>query len=453
MNRIGRLSLSATICLMAVSLMAALAAALFLLLADQTRQALSEAAQHRQMASLRILLDKFSDAHPDMEVESRDGVPTRVTWPSLTAPDTHDLIDEVGRIAGETATLFGWDAAAGEFVRLSTNIVRPDGTRAVGTYLGAQNPVHAAMLRGEVFQGEAVILGQPFFTIYQPIFDAAGQPTGIFYVGVQRSSIYESVAQMRREALMLVAALLAVGAVVAVLATRRMLRPLGQLEGTIVQIADGGLDAEVPHVGRSDQIGSIARSVADFRDRLARAAAGESERRIAQEEQAVVVDQLRMGLSALSRRDLGYRISKDVFPGSYDALRQDFNAAAQNLSAAMADLAAIANRLNSGSHKVGGLASDLSRRVETQAAALEETAAALDELAGGGRQISQRVTEANGLAKSGTDLSRDSSARLEEAMSAKPPAPGRRARALPWSPPRFAASRPVPPNRWARSAR
>ncbi|TNF58202.1 MAG: methyl-accepting chemotaxis protein [Rhodobacteraceae bacterium] len=403
---------------MAVSLMAALAAALFLLMSDQSRQAAAEAAQYRQMASLRLLLDKFSDAYPELEIESSNGVPTRVTWPGVTAPDTHDLIDEVGRIAGEVATLFGWDAAAGEFVRLSTTVVGPDGSRGVGTFLGAENPVHAAMLRGETFRGEAVILGQPYLAIYEPILDAAGETVGIFAVAIERSSIDRHSEKMRREALILVSVLLAIGAVVAVLGTRRMLRPLGQLEGTIMQIADGGLDAEVPHVGRSDQIGSIARSVADFRDRLARAAEGESERRIAQEEQAVVVDQLRMGLSALSRRDLGYRISKDVFPGSYDALRQDFNAAAQNLSAAMADLAAIASRLNSGSHKVGGLASDLSRRVETQAAALEETAAALDELAGGGRQISQRVTEANGLAKSGTDLSRDSSARLEEAMSA-----------------------------------
>ncbi|MBS0125823.1 methyl-accepting chemotaxis protein [Thetidibacter halocola] len=413
-------SLSTQICLVVTGLMVALSLALFFLMARLTEAGLHEAAQDRQRTSLRVLLDTFSESYGDaIRVQTLDGVPTRVEWDGMTAPETHDLIDEVGRISGETATLFGWDAAKGDFIRLTTNIIKPDGTRAVGTYLGVENPVHAAMMRGETYRGEAVILGLPYLTIYKPILDAAGRTVGIFYVGVQRSAIDATTAAMQRQALMLVAALLVAGAVVTLLAARRLLRPLSRLDGAISQIGAGNLEAEVPHTERRDQIGNIARRVAEFRTQLSDARQVEREKEEQQEKQRQVVDHLREGLAALSRRDLGWRLAEDAaFPAEYEALRRDFNKAAENLSDAMIEIVGVAASLRDAAEGVGGLASDLSRRVETQAATLEQTAAALDELAGSGKQISARVSDANGLARSSTDLSRASGERLEEAVSA-----------------------------------
>ena len=44
------------------------------------------------------------------------------------------MVDHVKELAGGTATLFAWDGT--NFVRVTTNVLKPDGSRAVGTTLG-----------------------------------------------------------------------------------------------------------------------------------------------------------------------------------------------------------------------------------------------------------------------------------------------------------------------------
>ena len=412
-------SLSAHICLFVTGMMVILSLAMFFVMARLTEAGLLEAAQSRQDTSLRVLIDTFAAEHGDIRVEDTNGAPLRVAWDGLAAPDSHDLIDQVGRISGETATLFGWDPAKGDFIRLTTNIIKSDGKRAVGTYLGVENPVHAAMMRGETFRGEAVILGLPYLTVYQPVFDSQGQTIGIFYVGVARSAIDATTGLMRRQALLLVVVLLGVAAVISLLVTRGLLRPLLRLDQSISKIAKGDLAVEVPHTDRGDQIGNIARQVSDLRTRLAEARQAEQEKDRQQAVQHRVVEKLRQALAALARRDLNIRLAHDVdFPEDHKALREDFDKAVENLSGSIMEIIGVSSSLRDAADGVGSMASDLSRRVETQAATLEETAAAVAELAGSGRQISQRVANANDLAQSSTELSRASGQRLEDAVAA-----------------------------------
>jgi methyl-accepting chemotaxis protein len=54
--------------------------------------------------------------------------------------------------------------------------------------LGA-GPVYDAMMAGQSFRGEAVILGTPYYTAYQPVFSTGGDVIGIIYVGVERAKI------------------------------------------------------------------------------------------------------------------------------------------------------------------------------------------------------------------------------------------------------------------------
>jgi signal transduction histidine kinase/CheY-like chemotaxis protein len=92
-----------------------------------------------------------------------------------------DLVDEVKAIMGGTATLF---VKRGErFIRVTTNVQRPDGGRAVGTELDPNGKAIAAIRRGESFYGVVDILGKPFITGYEPIRDASGATIGVYYVG------------------------------------------------------------------------------------------------------------------------------------------------------------------------------------------------------------------------------------------------------------------------------
>jgi PAS domain S-box len=91
------------------------------------------------------------------------------------------VVDQAVALAGGTATIF---VRSGEdFVRVSTNVIRPEGGRAVGTILDPTGPAIAAIRRGEAYYGVVDILGRPYLTGYAPATDASGEIVAIHYVG------------------------------------------------------------------------------------------------------------------------------------------------------------------------------------------------------------------------------------------------------------------------------
>ncbi len=91
------------------------------------------------------------------------------------------LVDQVRARMGGTATLF---VKQGEgFIRVSTNVKKPDGTRAVGTPLDPNGRAIGAIKTGNAFYGVVDILGAPYVTGYEPIRDAGSNVIGIWYVG------------------------------------------------------------------------------------------------------------------------------------------------------------------------------------------------------------------------------------------------------------------------------
>lgn len=97
------------------------------------------------------------------------------------------IVDEVKRLAGGTATLFAWDGA--NFIRISTNVLTPDGSRAIGTVLDPGGKAYAALIQQRAFGGVVNILGVPYITSYVPMLDADGKLVGAWYTGYRLDSI------------------------------------------------------------------------------------------------------------------------------------------------------------------------------------------------------------------------------------------------------------------------
>ena len=92
-----------------------------------------------------------------------------------------DVVDEVVKETGGTATLFV--KVGDNFVRVTTNVKKDDGSRAIGTILDPNGPAIAMIKKGEAYYGETTILGKPYMTGYEPIRDASNHVVGIYYVG------------------------------------------------------------------------------------------------------------------------------------------------------------------------------------------------------------------------------------------------------------------------------
>jgi two-component system NtrC family sensor kinase len=76
-----------------------------------------------------------------------------------------------------TATVFQHDA------RISTNVLRQDGSRAIGTRVSAE--VHRHVLdQGKEWLGRAWVVNDWYVSAYAPILDVDRKPIGMLYVGV-----------------------------------------------------------------------------------------------------------------------------------------------------------------------------------------------------------------------------------------------------------------------------
>jgi len=91
------------------------------------------------------------------------------------------LVDEIQKEKGGTATIFV--KSGDEFVRVATNVMKDDGTRAIGTILDPKGKAIAAIAKGESFFGDVDILGKPYTTGYEPVRNAENNVIGIYYVG------------------------------------------------------------------------------------------------------------------------------------------------------------------------------------------------------------------------------------------------------------------------------
>lgn len=97
--------------------------------------------------------------------------------------NTFDVVDEIKKTSGAYATVFVKDGV--EFIRVSTNVLTPKGVRGIGTKLAHNNAYNAA-IKGEVYCGDIDILGNSFYTCYDPIKDKGGNTIGIYLIGFKK---------------------------------------------------------------------------------------------------------------------------------------------------------------------------------------------------------------------------------------------------------------------------
>ena len=90
------------------------------------------------------------------------------------------LVDGLTDVMGGTATIFS--KTGDDYIRVSTNVIK-NGERAIGTALAPQGKAIKQIQQKKAYYGAVDILGSPYLTGYEPMFDSAGNVIGIWYVG------------------------------------------------------------------------------------------------------------------------------------------------------------------------------------------------------------------------------------------------------------------------------
>ncbi|WOI53576.1 methyl-accepting chemotaxis protein [Parvularcula sp. LCG005] len=391
----------------------------------------------KQEANLRVaaaIIEREIDG-VDVHYDAQGRI-DRLTFENVPeGVEDHSMIDAIGKITGETVTIFKWDEETQDFWRQTTNIIKDNGERAVGTELGKGGRVYPVIRRGEIFRGEATILGVDYFTVYEPIFDTVGNISGILYVGVRKNEIVAVTSEITR-----VVAIIGLGVLVLSLAAMTlfahvMLKPISVLTGLTDRVtakAAGEIDVPYDHYGnevgqlskaiQSLQSGRIGREEAEARahsaaieaeearkaqdearrlqdmaareqaerqlqadqekeaERLRQAELVADERLARQREQERVTESLAAALGRLAKGDLGTKITEE-FPGGYDVLRRDYNRTLDALSNLIETIEAGSTNILSSSSEISSASGDLAKRTESAASALQQAAVAVGHLA------------------------------------------------------------------------
>ncbi len=94
--------------------------------------------------------------------------------------NNYDVVDAIRKAHQATATVFV--KAGDDFVRVSTNVLTPEGKRGTGTLL-ARNAAYEAVTGGKQYCGPIDVLGTAFDACYNPIKDSGGKIVGVSYIG------------------------------------------------------------------------------------------------------------------------------------------------------------------------------------------------------------------------------------------------------------------------------
>ncbi|MFD1745971.1 methyl-accepting chemotaxis protein [Rhizobium helianthi] len=360
-------------------------------------------------SAMRAMAVLYGAAVQGSTITVRDGTVTSVQQAGKIGITDHALVDRVAESISGVATIF--ERQGTDFVRISTNVKKENGDRAIGTKLAADHPAQAELARGEAYFGPATLFGKSFVTGYYPIKDASGSVTGVLFIGIHAEVYFEQITASVW--VMILTGILAIGAVglIGLIMTRRLVRPLPVLTQTVLAIA-GGKDVKVPYTDRENEFGDISRALEVFRrnaeeKRLVEArseeerTAAESDRRRHDEERHLVarqidqaVDELGAALARLAQGDLTYTI-KTAFAGRLENLRLDYNASMARLSETISRIRDTTVSIEARTAELSNSSGDLARRTETQAASLEETAAAVDEITVTVTNSAERAREAN----------------------------------------------------------
>ncbi len=268
---VNKIKTSTSILIMAVGSLAIAISAIAFAVDYNLNKSTANIVRENQHANLRVAATIFQKAMPGTEIswsgETGDEDVTSIkTW-RIPNFRNDNLIDQITRVTGETATIFAWKEETKDFWSVTTDVLNPDGTRANGTPLGRDNPAYQSMLSGKTFLGEVNILDVPYYAIYQPVKNPDGAIIGILFVGMEKAKFLAVQEETLKMLLLVSAIVFAVVGLLIFFISRKLIKPIPQLAKIMEEVKENPENAVVPYTNYGNEIGDMARAVEQFRRR------------------------------------------------------------------------------------------------------------------------------------------------------------------------------------------
>jgi len=392
-----RIRLERLISLLTIAAVVVATACLMLVVHLQLRADAERKSIESQQLSLRIAAELLSATHPGTRVVWGEGdAVERIVMDKIPDDQDHALVDSMTRMTGEPITFFAYDAAADDFVRVSTTVETADGKRAIGTWLGRDSAAYAPVKSGQAYNGAADILGTPYFTIYFPVFDPSSKVVGILFAGTKQSAVFELASALENKILLASGALLVVMAAVGLFLSRVLTRPIPILAGVMTRLARNEADDAIPFTAYTNEIGDMARAVAVFRDNTI-------ERTKLEEERARDTERREARQKALEALIRSFKTEAEETISALTVMAEDLERTASSLQG-------IASGTSDKAQLVATASDQASANVSTVAAASEELSVSIAD-------IGNQIAEALDNVSSTSAMAVSSNERMSELMA------------------------------------
>jgi len=195
-------------------------------------------------------------------VHAADGSLAGVLRAGILLGRNYDLVDQVqntvfrdeqyrGRLLG-TATIFQGD------VRISTNVLHEDGSRAIGTRV-SDEVRDCVLARGETWVARAWVVNDWYISAYAPVYDVERQIIGMLYIGVRAQKFDDIAARTFTTFAFVALAGLAAAAFAAWKLADTISRPVRRLAAASAAVAQGDFSQTLV-VRSADEIGSLTQA-------------------------------------------------------------------------------------------------------------------------------------------------------------------------------------------------
>lgn len=181
--------------------------------------------------------------------------------------NNYDVLDIIKRKTGAYVTVFLNN------MRVSTNVLDKNGKRAVGT--AASKEVSETVLKkGEVFEGQAVVVGESFQSKYIPLKNGQGGVIGMWFAGVPTKELEDSLRKGILSIILYISIISFALILVFVFFISRILkRPLNKLTASISALAGYDLSEKSvqeikQYTKRKDEIGKISSCLSGLHEKL-----------------------------------------------------------------------------------------------------------------------------------------------------------------------------------------
>jgi len=236
------------------------------------------------------------------------------------------------------ATLFAKDT------RISSNITKEDGERAVGTK-ASDEVIQKVLVEGKVFSGNADILGTSAQTYYIPIRNASDEVIGMWFVGVYTDVKNAGLTEIMYFILGIAFLFLVLGFVFSYLLGKNIAKGVGHSQNHLKEMEEGNFMFDIPSklLMRKDEVGDMAKSSGNMKDKIAEIIKG-----IQKESRAL--------------KDIGVKSAQSTETIHYNI--QDISATTEELSASMEETSAASQEMTASADEVMNLVENMQEKTE-----------------------------------------------------------------------------------------